>query len=184
METEWSEIGVIRSVQPLRREVRIKPEFGLEELVAEQGWINVRMRDGSVLRCRVEQARVASPEVVMLLAPGVTRDGIGKMKGAGVLMKTADIPELAVLPWKVEEFLGLHVFNEDGVDLGMVPEVYSARGNAAFVVELPDGTRWVLPAIPEVVKLVDAEAEKLVLGDVRPYVVVEGDEEDGQRHAN
>lgn len=164
------EIGVVRSVQPGRREVRVEIEPLWREAMAGAEWLHVVPRGGPEQRCRVTQMRDAGDALVLTLAPGVPRDVLAGFRGARVLaaegMLESARPELAGPEW-----VGWTVLGPDGQACGSVAEVYVTPMNAAVTLMLADGRRRTFPVIPEVIAQVDAAAGVIRLHDVDAYGV-------------
>lgn len=165
------EIGRVRSVAPGSREVRIRPAAGHQAAFEAPNWLRIAPPGGSEMRCRVEKMRRHGEDVIAVLAPVVPRDSIARMKGAGVVVAPEEAVAVPEAELDVTALVGLRVVGPDGAAIGDVVDVYSTRANAAFVVRRPDDTRFLLPAIPEVVAEIDLDEETLRLGDFGPYMV-------------
>ncbi|MBP8132445.1 MAG: hypothetical protein KA184_22935 [Candidatus Hydrogenedentes bacterium] len=165
------EIGRVRSVAPGRRELRIRPAAGYTEAFQALASLRVVPPGHAEMRCRVEKTRRHGDDVIAALAAGVPRDAIGRMKGAAVVAAPGEVAPTASADLDVAALNGFRVTGADGAVLGKVTGAYETPANAAFVVQRPDGTRFLLPAIPEVVKEVDLDEETLRLGDIGPYAV-------------
>jgi len=178
MADDWVHIGRVSSVHPLHRKLRIKTEPARAHEFADRTWLTVVPPGAAPMRCRVAAVATFGAVVTVTLAPGVTRDSVGRMKGAAVVLR----PEEQTRPPRasdLRQWVGFRVMDPQGQCLGTVSAVYETHTNAAFEVERPNAATLILPAIEAVVKAVDAACGTLVVGDIAPYGVT--DEEDKRR---
>ncbi len=170
MDAEWVRIATVRSVNPARRELRLKPDEDHGHALGTDTWLHVRPRGAAVKRCKAEAIREMGEGWQAILAPGVPRDLIGALNGAAVLMPAADYAQVE-RPLRPRDLIGMTVLNADGETLGDVTEVYEGAANAAFTVEKKAGGTLTLPLIEEVFLEFDPDRRRLQLGDVTPYAV-------------
>ncbi len=166
------EVGLVRSVNPGKRSLRVKAARGYARVFAGMAWARFRLRGGAHLRCKVETVLETPLGPALTLAAGVPRENVGRLKGAVVLMTEAEMPAGGG-NFEVAALAGMQVHDEAGVLLGRVREVYEAPSNDAFCVELVDGRRIILPVIDQVIAEVDVDEARLLVKDIRPYVVEE-----------
>ena len=171
MATAWVPFGRVLRVNPARRELRIEVQPGRARTDEELEWVQTVLRDGSELKCRVEQIRLGDGTAVMNLAPGVTRDNVARMKGATLNVLADAHARRNDGDYTVEELKGLRVVNETGDELGVVETIYATDANAALEIVRSDGTGFLVPAIPQVIERIDWERNEIVVGDIAPYVV-------------
>ena len=151
------------------------PAAGNERPVGDGQWVNVVLRDGTEIRCRVARAREYAARVVLALASGTTRDDVARMKGARVLAGETALRAapggggVAIAPE------GLTVVDESGQVVGTVVERYWTGAHEVIEVARPDGGRLRLPLIEQVISAVDVEQGRLVVGDLAPYAVEDED---------
>lgn len=163
--------GVVRSVNPVRRELRIAPQAAHAHEFERRDWLRIVPRDGTELRCRVETMRRHGDEIIALLTPGVPRDTVALLKGAEVVLAVDECTAAPDVAWDVNEWIGWRVVGTDGTQVGQVAEAYVTKTNAAFTVRRTDGGGVTLPAIPEVVTEVDRERGVVRVSDIEQYGV-------------
>ncbi|MFP4500290.1 MAG: ribosome maturation factor RimM [Candidatus Hydrogenedentota bacterium] len=168
------EIGTVRSVLPSRRELRVAPGPGHQHEFEALEWLRVVVCGGRELRCRVLAAAPAGDTVRVTLAPGVTRDQVASMRHARIVLTPEEQTPRAPDDWTMAELMGMAVVDQHDAPLGVVAKVYETPANAAITIAKPDGTRMLLPAIPEVVTRVDLETNTIHVGDTAPYAVEDG----------
>lgn len=159
----------MRSVNPARREIRVVPGPGFEEVFSKLELVELRLTDGSRLRCRVAMVREEAGGKILTLTPGVPRETVAGLKGAAL---SAEV-EAEPAGYAVEELNGLRVLDEAGGELGTVRAVYAAGGSEAMEIARPDGSTLLLPVIEQVVGSVDIERGEIVVKDIEPYAVEE-----------
>lgn len=171
MDEAWRETGRVRSVNPRTREVRIAIRPGLGYVFSGLGWIQFMLPPGSPLRCKVASIKSDESVAVVALAPGVSRDIVGRLKGVKVVVAPEAWPPRPGVGWRLNDLLGMSVVQPSGEVLGTVCEVYEGPANDAFAVARPDGSRCILPVIDAVVLSVNIENATIGTGDVSPFVV-------------
>ena len=169
--TGWTEIGRVRSLNPQRREVRIKPVTAHEQAFQSAEWLYfAQLGKTEPLRCRVKALSLGKDKVVAVLAPGVPRDTVAELRGATVVVPSETAAPRRI-EWSIRGLVGMDVREEDGTPLGVVTEVYEGPANDAFCVARPGGGRITLPAIDLVITDVDLDAGEITVADITPYAV-------------
>jgi 16S rRNA processing protein RimM len=171
MDDTWRETGRVRSVNPRTRELRIAIRPGLGYVFVGLDWIQFQETPGRPLRCKVASIKSDDSVAVVALAPGVSRDIVGRLKGAKVVVALEDWPARPGTDWRLADLMGMAVIQSSGEVLGTVCEVYEGPANDAFAVARPDGTRCILPAIDAVMLSVETETATIRIGDVSPFIV-------------
>jgi len=167
------EVGLVRSVNPARRQLRVDATPGGERHLADATWVMLGPREGPELRCRVERvdAREDKPgEFTVTLAPGVTRDSVAKMRFASVTVEGESAPAEYCGP---ADLLGMEVMDQAGERLGTVTNMYCSGANNVIEIAKRDGGTLLTPVIEPVIARVDVAKNVLVLGDYAPYTVEE-----------
>ena len=167
-------IGRVRSVNPLRREVRVALDNPAEVLAASPAWLYFG-QDGTEHppRCKVESVKDTGEQLVAVLAAGVPRDTVAKLRGKAVFVTEAARPrhEGLLTP---DVVLGMRVVQPCGTVVGVVAGVLEGPVNAVIRVERPEGGALLLPLVEPVVEAADLEARVLtVVADLTPYAVEE-----------
>jgi ribosomal 30S subunit maturation factor RimM len=171
MDETWRETGRVRSVNPRTRELRVAIRPGLGYVFTGLEWIQFQETPGRPLRCKVASIKSDDSVAVVALAPGVSRDIVGRLKGVKVVVALEEWPARPGTGWRLADLLGMTVVQSSGEVLGTVCEVYEGPANDAFAVARPDGTRCILPAIDAVMVSVDSETATISTGDVSPFIV-------------
>ncbi len=172
MSTSWVDIGSVRTVNPVKREVRVRPLDGFEGCLDAIEWLHVRQPGGKIERCKVVAVQGAA-DVAIILAPGVPRDTVRLLLNGHVVLEAVEAEDYLSSNETFLRWPGMTVYTTDGTLLGTIGQIYTSPHNGAFTVECEDGKRLVLPAIDQVVQDLDVEKRTLTLGDYAPYAVEE-----------
>lgn len=148
-------VGTVCSVQPARRQARIRCVVGGERLLEQAEWVWLVLHDGSQVRCKVEQVIIAAPEPIVTFARGVTRENVSRARGAVAEVEASRPAESEGDAYDVTLLLGFRVVGPDGAGLGTVSEVYATGQSGAFEVRKHQGGSVTLPAVPQVIANVD-----------------------------
>ncbi len=173
-------IGIVRSVNTPKRELRLKTDLSIDEVDAiipsghvDKVWISI---SGAldVKQCLVEQAENVNGELLLRLSPGISRDLVGRMRKCNVYFKDSPTVDNDWRPKSVKNYLGMVVHQSNGSLLGVVVEVLESPAHPVLVIELENTNRLLLPCVSEVLLGVDFQKRTLnVVNDLTPYAVFE-----------
>lgn len=168
------EAGHVSSVNPARREVRIRTERAHHFL--GPAWIDFVLEDASAMRCKVAAARAMQSGAVMVtLSAGTPCDTVARMKGAAVLAPPEDGPSMDAAEMRPAGLIGLEVYDEAGGRLGRVAAAYETGANGVIEIARSGGGTMILPVIKPVVAGIDWERGALRVRDIAPYKVEDAD---------
>ena len=172
---EWRCTGSVVSVNPARREARVRyhAPFQAPSETTEWLWFRIRNR-AKPLRCKVESIRVQEQGLIATFCPGVTRDTVASLRHAEVVTRESDTPEYDMLD--VDGWIGLTlVGQEEGETLGRVVDGFVTAAHGVAEVETPDGDRFLLPVTAPVVVDINREKGIIIVRDLTPYMVRDAD---------
>lgn len=106
---------------------------------------------------RVLAQRAHQGGVLLRLERVVTRNAAEALRGARVLIRASDLPDLPPGEYYAYQLIGLRVVRESGEALGELSEVLRTGSNDVYVVKTAKG-ELLLPAIESVIRAVDLEA--------------------------
>ena len=164
------QIGSVTGINPARRELRIAIAAGRNPEFEEMQWVRLELLDGESMRCRVRSVRLGKDDAIMALAPGVTRDNVGRMKGSRVVIESAkqkprDESHIT------DDVIGFTVRSVDGTVLGEVAGFLQTKAHPVLEIERPDGSSILVPAIEEVITRMDWDAATITVGELSGYAV-------------
>ncbi|MBN2307648.1 MAG: PRC-barrel domain-containing protein [Candidatus Hydrogenedentes bacterium] len=175
MAESWIEIGRVGSINPARREVRIAVEPGRAHEFEAMEWVRLRPGDGAPVRCRVDAVKRTASDAVLVLAPGVPRDSVARMKGAAVVVAKEELKPRPAGVYVVADLPGMTVVDRDGRPLGTVRDAFETAAHGVMEVDGTAGGSFSLPVVDETMAEVDVERGVVVVNDIAPYVVYDED---------
>jgi 16S rRNA processing protein RimM len=110
---------------------------------------------------QVEKARVLNHMGLIKFAGINTPEAAQTLRGQVVYMDR-EMDTLEEGEYYIQDLIGLEVFDaETGERYGTVTDYLETGANGVYVLNFRDGTEQMVPAIPDVVKLVDVENNRL-----------------------
>ena len=177
--TDWVRMGTVQTVNPARREIRVKLESRHKRQLDERAWIYVAPPGEDPMKVRVTEARRNETDARLTLAAGVPRDRVRTMRGAGVLLPPDALGSADETEWTASEWVGFTARDRDGNDIGTVTAAYETPMNSAIeILSESSGIRLMAPVIEQVIALVDLEAGCIELNDLEGYAIEVEEEED------
>ena len=86
-----------------------------------------------------------------------------KYKGCYLKIDRKDAKKLPKDTYFIADLIGLMVYTDEGEILGKVEDIFSTGANDIYSVKTTEGKQILLPAIPDVLKEIDLEQEKIVV---------------------
>jgi 16S rRNA processing protein RimM len=151
-------VGRILGPHGVRGEVKVEP---LTDNPA-------RFRRGSRLfagdqTLTVAAARQAERHLLVRFESLLDRTAVARLRGVMLEVLESELPALPEGEYYRHQLIGLTVVDTEGHTLGTLEQVLETGANDVYVVRTPDGGELLLPATPEVVLRMDANAGRLVV---------------------
>lgn len=162
MSSTWHNVGEIRSVNPARRELRIRGADGQLQALVGHEWLWIRAGRREPVRYRAESVRKSGDGLVAVLAVGVPRDEVRTLNGARVVSKEVAAPSSDL--YALSDLIGL-TLSERGVDIGRVVDAMETPAHEVVEIERPDGTRAMVPLAAELVESIDFDTGRIDMND-------------------
>lgn len=138
---------------------------------------NVVLRDpeGQETPARIASIRPHGPGIAIAIEGIADRTAAERMRGAELLARREDLPELGEREWYLADLVGCEVVEEDGAPLGTLEEVLQLPAHDVYVIR---GTRGevLVPATQEFIVGVDTDARRMIVHLIPG--LVPGDEQD------
>ena len=112
---------------------------------------------------RLKKFRWHKKNILLTLEGVDDRDQAGRLRGLCVQVPIGDVVPLPEGDYYLYELIGLQIVTTNGQTLGKVVNILETGANDVYVVETPDKTDILLPAIPDVVKEIDTDAGKITV---------------------
>ena len=101
--------------------------------------------------------------LIMTLGGITTRDAAEELVGSELFIRENEAAPLEQDEYYIHELYGLHVFTEDGAELGTVREVLETGANEVLVVARRGQSDALLPMIRDVVQRIDIPNKRVVV---------------------
>ena len=102
--------------------------------------------------------------MVLLKLKGIENpEDAALLKNAYLLVDRKDAVPLPKNSYYIVDLLGLEVYTEEGVLLGILEDIYNTGSNDIYVVKDEKGKQILLPAISDVIKNIDIENKKITV---------------------
>ncbi|AFY39825.1 16S rRNA processing protein RimM [[Leptolyngbya] sp. PCC 7376] len=162
-EQEWIVIGKVVAAQGLKGEIRVNPSTDFPERfeVAGQRWL--RMPNQSPESVELERGRRVPGKNIFVVKfeHVVDRNHAETLRGAEILVRAGDRPELEEGEYHVSDLIGLNVLDVDTKEkLGIVSDIYSA-GQDLLEVTDANKQKHLVPFVKEIVPVVDLVEQQL-----------------------
>ncbi|MBX7256875.1 MAG: ribosome maturation factor RimM [Candidatus Hydrogenedentes bacterium] len=175
MTGSWVEIGVVRSVNPARRELRVQPRRSGRSRIEGADWVYVGRSANTPVRCKVANVTAGNEWIVIALAAGVPRDAVAGMRNAVVYVEPETSSARQAGEYEVSELIGLEVVSNRGERIGTIRDAMETGANDVIEIETATGKRFLLPVIESIVESIHWNEGQVVVGEYGPYAV---DDED------
>lgn len=163
--------GTVHSVNPAKRQVRVRAAAGDVPDEAFLGRLRLRLTDGREVRPLVAALRRPGGAVVVEFTPGTPRDSVAGMRGAEVLWE-ADEAAIALLGrLEMDALIGMRLVGPGGTAIGKVVGALETPAHGVIEVKCPDGRSIMLPVIREAVEQIDWESGAIFVRDIAPFAV-------------
>ena len=111
----------------------------------------------------VENVRVLERFAFIKLVGVDSIDQAELFRGEYLFIPEDDLKDLDKNEFFIHDLIGMQVFDESGTLLGKIVDVELLPANDIYTVELLNGSMHAIPAISEVVKIVDIENTKMTI---------------------
>jgi 16S rRNA processing protein RimM len=136
----------------------VRPETDFPERFPGLARVCLELPCGDERVVAVRRARVTPKGVLLLLEGCETRDQAAALRGAWVKITASMAAPLGDGRYYLHQIMGLHVYAEDGRDLGEIVEIIRGPANDAYATEVT-----VIPALRGVAREVDLERRRMVV---------------------
>ena len=154
-------VGRIVAPHGVRGEVRVRLETDFPERfeALRQAFL---VQAGRVEAIQITGRRPHRGGMLMTLEGIDTLDAAARLRGAAIAVSRSEAVPLGPGRYYLFEIVGLRVRTVDGRSLGVVAEVLQGPANNVYVVR-GDGGEILIPALRDVVRLIDLAANEMVV---------------------
>lgn len=162
MSEEYITIGEIVNTQGVKGEVRVLPHTDFPERFKELPEALI-YHQGQRFTYHITSARDHKKFIIIKFAEVPDMNAAEKLKGAVVQITRDQLMPLPKDNYYIFEIVGLDVYTDDGEKLGKVKQVLQTGANDVYVVKPPNGADILVPALKQVVKEINIEANRMVV---------------------
>ena len=160
--TSELEIGQIVNTFGIKGEVKVKPFTDDIKRFDKLKKINIEQKN-SKKEYEIENIKYHKDMVILKLK------GIDQIEQAELLRNSYlkinrnEEEPLEENTYYIVDLLGLSVYTEEGILLGILDDIYNTGSNDIYVVKDSLGKQTLLPAIQDVIKEIDIENQKIIV---------------------
>lgn len=154
-------MGVLTAPHGVRGALRLRPETDFpERLSGRSVWI----AGPTPRQVTIESVQPYRRGLLIVRLGGVNdRSAAESLRGCALEVAAEELPPLPEGTYYHHQIVGLRVRDLAGSELGRVVDIERTGANDVYVVERESGRRWYLPAIREVVCVIDVERGEMTI---------------------
>lgn len=177
-------LGQVVGAHGLRGELRVRTEGDDASSLLHVPTVRLAREHGhgeeSSEEYEVAGARAGRPGECRLLLRGICdRDAAEAWRGASVLARAGDLPELSSGEFYAFELVGCRVTGIDGSAIGRVREIWETGASDVLVIEDEAGRDQLVPAVEPLLHEVDVAGRRIVVDAPPGLLDRDGEEESG-----
>lgn len=156
------EIGQIVNTRGLRGEVKVNSFSEDEKRFEKISTILVKEKN-DFKEYEIEKVSYSKNQVILKLKTIDHIDYAEKLRGLYIYVRRSDLEDLPEGIYYFADLIGLDVYTDKNELLGKVDDVFNTKSNSVYVVRNELGELKYLPGIPDVIKKVDLENNKITV---------------------
>ncbi|MCD8133486.1 MAG: ribosome maturation factor RimM [Clostridiales bacterium] len=148
------QVGIITSPHGIAGEVKVFPTTDdirrfrkLKHVILDTGREEMNLE--------VSQARFSKQMVILKFREFQNINEVERFRGKSLYVTRENAVKLEKDEYFIADMIGMNVVATDGENLGILKDVLQTGANDVYIVEEPDGTELLLPAIHDCVRDVD-----------------------------
>lgn len=153
------QVGKVVGVHGIKGEIKILPYGECEKKPWKMLYLN---KNGEQKEYAIKGLKPHKGVILVSLLGYDTRNSALELIGSEVLVDKSHLPELPEGEYYHFELLGMEVWTEDNIFLGIIDDIFSTGGNDVYAVKGSKG-ELLLPAIKDVVISVDVEKKRMTV---------------------
>lgn len=159
---KYFEVGQIVNTFGIKGQLKVKPFTDELERFEELKTVYI-CKKNEMKKVEIEEVKYHK-DMVLLKIKGINDlNEAEQYKGLFLKIDRKDAKELPEGTYFIADLLGLEVYTDEGELLGKVDDIFPTGANDVYVVKDEMGKQILLPSIPEVLKEIDLEKEKIIV---------------------
>ena len=162
IEESCLKVGVVTSTHGLKGEVKVYPDVDSPRLFSKYKRLYLVTKKGAE-ELDVERVGFHKNMVILKLSGIDDINAAQAIRGAELMLEKERIGELSEGQYFETDLLGIRVFTEGGVELGVLSEIIHTGANDVYAVRDEEENERLIPAIKQCIKEVDIEEKRMVI---------------------
>ena len=159
---KYFEVGQIVNTFGIKGQLKVKAFTDELERFEELKTVYI-CKKNEMKKVEIEEVKYHK-DMVLLKIKGINDlNEAEQYKGLFLKIDRKDAKELPEGTYFIADLLGLEVYTDEGELLGKVDDIFPTGANDVYVVKDEMGKQILLPSIPEVLKEIDLEKEKIIV---------------------
>lgn len=159
---EYLKIGQIINTHGVRGEVKVYPLTDNEKRFSKLKQVFIKNGE-DFIKVDVQGVKYSNGLVILKLANISTMDEAQKYKNEYLYVNRENAVSLPKDSYFIADLINLEIFTEEGESLGRLISVFSTGSNDVYEIRQESGKTFLIPAIKDVVKVVDLEGGKMII---------------------
>jgi 16S rRNA processing protein RimM len=151
-------VGQVVAPFGIRGQVKVRPETDVPARFRLLDEVCLELAGGEQRMARIRSVHVSPKGLTVQFEGCRDRAGAEALRGAWVKIRESMALPLREGSFYIHDLIGVHVFADDGRDLGEISEVIQSPGNDVYVT-----SHAMIPALRQVVREVDLAARCMVV---------------------
>ena len=158
----YLELGQIVNVKGLKGEVKVNPFTEKINRFEEFGSVLIKLKN-EIKEFKIEKVGYHKNQVILKFQNINTVEDAEKLRNCYILISRDKLEPLEEGVYYIADLIGLDVYTENGELLGKVDDIYNTGSNDIYVIKNELGKQKLLPGIPDVIKKIDLENQKIIV---------------------
>ncbi len=159
---KYFEVGQIVNTFGVKGMLKVKPFTDDVERFEELKKVYICKKE-KLEEVEIEEVKYHK-DMVLLKVKGIDdMNEAEKVKGLYLKIDRKNAKKLPKDTYFIADLLGLEVYSDTGELLGKVDDIFRTGANDVYVVKNENGKQLLLPGIPDVIKEIDLEKEKIIV---------------------
>lgn len=159
---EYFEVGQIVNTFGIKGFIKVKPFTDDVERFEELKTVYICKKD-KLEEVKIEEVKYHK-DMVLLKVKGIDDlNQAEKLKGFYLKIDRKHAKKLPKDTYFIADLLGLEVYSDENEYLGKLEDIFKTGANDVYVIKNELGKQLLLPSIPEVIKEIDLEKEKIIV---------------------
>lgn len=159
---KYFEVGQIVNTFGVKGMLKVKPFTDDVERFEELKKVYICKKE-KLEEVEIEEVKYHK-DMVLLKVKGIEdMNEAEKVKGLYLKIDRKNAKKLPKDTYFIADLLGLEVYSDTGELLGKVDDIFRTGANDVYVVKNENGKQLLLPGIPDVIKEIDLEKERIIV---------------------